>query len=66
MEFKPIGFKYCYFKNFDETIQIERPKNCGHNLVMGTLYIDVSGQMILKILKNKEMAKISFTGNGIF
>ena len=60
MEFRPLGFKYCYFSDYDETIQIERPKNSAHNLIMGCLYIDVHGNMILRNLKTKDEAKIVF------
>lgn len=33
---------------------------------MGSLYIDVHGHMILKNMKNKEQAKITFHGVGMF
>ena len=64
MEFKPIGFKYFHFTDTDETILITRPKNSANNLIMGHLYIDVHGDMILENQKTKEIAKIHFSKKG--
>ena len=66
MEFKPLGFKYVHYTDTDETVQIQRPKNVAHNLVMGQMYVDMAGEMVLTNLKRKEVASINFKGTGMF
>ena len=64
MELKPVGYKYVEFPDHNEIISVKRPNNSANNLVVGTLYLDTHGDLILNNMKTKEQAKVYFTRMG--
>jgi hypothetical protein len=61
---RPVGYKYAEFPDYDEVISITRPDNSANNLLMGTIYLDVHGDLILTNMRNKQTSKVYFTRMG--
>lgn len=47
IEFQPIGRTYVHLDNFDEMITFTKPKAIVKNLIMGKMYLDAFGKVIV-------------------
>jgi hypothetical protein len=65
MEVFQKGYQDYYYENFeDEVISIGRPKVLAKNIVLGTIYIDVTGEIEAINHKTREKAVIKFFSRG--
>jgi len=64
LEFKPIGFQRIFLKKFDEHYIVQRPNALASNIIIGKMYLDVSGESIVENVKTKEKSNIYFKTKG--
>ena len=54
VECVPIGYMKAYLRKTKETFRIKRPIVSTHNLIIGKLYLDLSGETTVENLQTKE------------
>ena len=64
MEVTQKGYFDYYYEKFDETISIGRPKITANSFIIGTLYLDVIGNIECINHRTQEKAQIQFVGCG--
>jgi hypothetical protein len=64
MEIHQRGYQDIYFDKFKDVISIGRPTVLVKNLVIGTLYVDVAGQVDAINHKTKETCVVKFNTRG--
>ena len=67
MEFHPLGGSHCKLKDTaagDEEYIFSRPVTSANNIIVGTLYLDLHGQTIIKNLTSGEVVELEFVRRG--
>ena len=59
-----LGYQDYYFDKFDEWISVGRPSVMACNLIIGTMYVDVSGECDAMNHKTGERAELKFNEKG--
>jgi len=60
----PLGYQHVTLKGYDEHYVIERPLTYVNNIIIGKMYVEHSGHMIVRNLKNGMVAKIEYKPAG--
>lgn len=64
MDIEQFGYSDYYFEKYDETISVSRPKILVYNIIMGSTYIDVDGEMESINHQTKEKIELKFATRG--
>jgi hypothetical protein len=64
IEFRPLGKSYIHLKTFNEDYIVNRPSTCAQNIIIGRLYLDLTGESVAENLKTGERCSVKFRGKG--
>ena len=64
MEIKQKGYFDYFYESFNETISVGRPSIYANNIVMGSMYLDVSGSIECINHRTEEKATLTFVTRG--
>jgi len=66
LDIKPLGGVHIKFKDNEDHYICVRPTTSAQNIIIGTMYIDHSGDCIIDNITTGDKAEISFKALGIF
>jgi hypothetical protein len=64
LDIKNLGYQDYYFEKFNETISVGRNYITANNIVMGSFYLDVHGDIDVINHRTQEKATIKFNTRG--